>query len=212
MNLRINGRTYEFTTLSLNSMMSSSYSQILDKSESEMTYKLLCSGGIRIRTKQRNMVMFQFGGTVGPSQFPTFSLQREDEDTRHMLPRPVVKSRPGQLGYKIMNTSIWLKCLCKDIETLTINHLRNQKTQTSENVLKHIEFCKKIIPSSLRICDTFFTQMIMVGSFNSKEGNIPIHLDDDDFVTALLSVAGSSRISGGSTLYIEKKLKIAKSH
>ena len=86
--------------------------------------------------------MFQFGGTVGPSQFPTFSLQSEDEDTRHMLPRPVVKSRPGQLGYKIMNTSIWLKCLCKVIETLTINNLRNQKTQTSENVLKHIEFCK----------------------------------------------------------------------
>ena len=95
MNLRINGRTYEFTTLSLNSMMSSSYSQILDKSESEMTYKLLCSGGIRIRTKRRNMVMFQFGGTVGPSQFPTFSLQREDDDIWHMLPRPVVKSRPG---------------------------------------------------------------------------------------------------------------------
>ena len=95
MNLRINGRTYEFTTLSLNSMMYSSYSQILDKSESEMTYKLLCSGGIRIQTKRRNMVMFQFGGTIGPSQFPTFSLQSEDEDTRHMLPRPVVKSRPG---------------------------------------------------------------------------------------------------------------------
>ena len=89
------------------------------------------------------MVMFQFGGTVGPSQFPTFSLQREDEDTRRMLPRPVLKSRPGQLGYKIMNTSIWLKCLCKDIETLTINHLNNQKTQMSENLLKHIEFAKK---------------------------------------------------------------------
>ena len=47
--------------------------------------------------------------------------------------------------------------------------------------------------------------MIMVGSFNSKEGNIPIHVDDDDFVTALLSIAGSSQISGESTLYIEKK-------
>ena len=58
MNLRINGRTFEFTTLSLNSMMSSSYSQILDKSESEMTYKLLCSGGIRIRTKQKIWLCF----------------------------------------------------------------------------------------------------------------------------------------------------------
>ena len=40
----------------------------------------------------------------------------------------------------------------------------------SANVLGHIDFCKKNIPSSLQICDTFFTQMIMVGSFNCKEG------------------------------------------
>ena len=124
-----------------------------------------------------------------------------------MLPRPVVKSRPGNLGYKLMNTSIWLKSLCKDIETLTINHLINQKTQTSENVLKHIEFCKKTIPQSLRICNTFFTQMIMVGSLNCHEGNIPIHVDDDDFITALLSVEGSSKTKGGKTLYIEKQLR-----
>ena len=201
---RTNGQTYIFTTLSLNSMMYSSYYKILDKSETEMTYKLLCSGGIRIRTARRNMVMFQFGGTVGPSQFPTFALKHEHEDTQHMLPRPVVKSRPGNLGYKLMNTSIWLKSLCKDIETLTINHLINQKTQTSENVLKHIEFCKKNIPQSLRICNTFFTQMIMVGSFNYHEGNIPIHVNDDDFITALLSVEGSSKTKGGKTLYIEK--------
>ena len=204
-NLRTNGKTYKFTTLSLNSMMYSSYSNILNKSETEMTYKLLCSGGVRIRTKKRNLVMYQWGGTIGPSRFPTFALKHEDEDTRHMLPRPVVKSRPGYLGHKLMTTSIWLQSLCKDIETLTINHFRNQKTQTSEKVLKHIGFCKKNIPNSLRICDTCFTQMIMVGSFNSTEGNIPIHVDNDDFITALLSVEGSSKTNGGTTLYIEKK-------
>ena len=78
---RTNGQTYIFTTLSLNSMMYSSYYKILDQSETEMTYKLLCSGGIRIRTARRNMVMFQFGGTVGPSRFPTFALKHEHEDT-----------------------------------------------------------------------------------------------------------------------------------
>ena len=187
--------------------MYSSYSNILNKSETEMSYKLLCSGGVRIRTRKRNLVMFQWGGTVGPSRYPTFALKHEHENTRHMLPRPVVKSRPGYLGHRMMKTSIWLNSLCKDIETLTINHLVNQKTQTSENVLKHIKFCKETIPGSLRICNTFFTQMIMVGSFNCSDGNIPIHVDDDDFITALLSVEGSSKTNGGTTLYIEKILK-----
>ena len=149
--------------------------------------------------------MFQWGGTVGPSRFPTFALKDEHEDTRHMLPRPVVKSRPGNLGHKLMNTNIWLKSLCKDIETLTMNHLINQKTQTSEKILRHIDFCKKTLPESLRICNTFFTQMIMVGSFNYCKGNIPIHVDDDDFITALFSVEGSSKTHGGTTLYIERK-------
>ena len=117
--------------------------------ESEMIYKFLCTGGNRIRTKTRNMVMFQYGGTVGPSQFPTFSLSHEE--SRHMLPRPVVKSRPGNPGYKLMREGTWLKHLCKDIEILTINHLRTINTQTSEQILKHIEFCKKVVPPCLRM-------------------------------------------------------------
>ena len=58
--------------------------------------------------------------------------------------------------------------------------------------------------------DTFFTQMIMVGSFNCNCGQIPIHMDCDDFITALLSVGGSSEIRGGSTFYVEQKMKNGK--
>ena len=180
------------------------YRQLLNTMESKMTYKMLCCGGNRIKTKTRNMVMFQYGGTVGPSQFPTFSFKHEED--RHMLPRPVVKSRPGNIGHKLMTESTWLKHLCKDIERLTINHLRSIKNQTSDYILKQIEFCKNIVPPCLRICNTFFTQMIMVGSFNSDCGRIPIHVDGDDFITALLSVGGSSKIQGGSTFYVEKDM------
>ena len=121
-----------------------------------------------------------------------------------MLPRPVVKSRPGNMGWILMNKCQWLRSLCQDVEILTINHLREQNSQNSDYILNQISFCKEHIPSCLRIYDTFFTQMILVGSFNCDSGYIPLHVDKDDYITALLSVSGSSKINGGHTFYVEK--------
>ena len=106
----------------------------------------------------------------------------------------------------------WLRQLCKDIELLTIQHLNHQKSQMSEKILQHIYFCKKHIPLCLRICNTFFTQMIMVGRFNCNKGFIPFHVDSDDFITALFSVGGSTKIDGGSTFYLQKSVFEGKEH
>ena len=48
-----------------------------------------------------------------------------------------------------------------------------------------------------------FTQMILVGSFEVSSGYIPPHIDDDDYVTALVSLGNESTLSGGDTFYAE---------
>ena len=46
--------------------------------------------------------------------------------------------------------------------------------------------------------------MIIVGCFKSKGGFIPLHLDNDDHVTSLLSLGQDVEESGGRTYYVEK--------
>ena len=139
-----------------------------------LTYKLLCSGGNRIRTGKRNQLMYQYGGTIGPSKYPTFKLDSKSSK-KQMLPRPFVKSRPFQLGHVFMTNCAWLYDLCQHVEQLTINYLLSNRTQSTVSVLDHIRFSKEHVHPSLRICDTFFTQMILIGCFKSTEGSIPPH-------------------------------------
>jgi len=46
--------------------------------------------------------------------------------------------------------------------------------------------------------------MILVGSCNDSVGDIPIHLDPEDHITALLSI-GTDTVKGGGTLYYQKE-------
>ena len=100
----------------------------------DMTYKFLCSGGNYIYTEKRKLKMFQYGGTIGPSQFPTYL--RHSDQSVHMLPRPVVKSRPHRLGHRIMTMCVWLCKLVQDIESLTLKHLELDKSPTSVIIQK----------------------------------------------------------------------------
>ena len=147
--------------------------------------------------------MFQYGGTIGPAQYPTYKTDLST-DQKHMLPRPVVKSRPGQLGHRIMNKCQWLVAFCKDVEKFTVQHLFQHRSQSTESVWNHIQASKRLIPPCLRICNTFFTQMIVVGSPSSTTGSIPPHLDSNDHVNALVSFGDTEEVEGGDTFYIEK--------
>ena len=147
--------------------------------------------------------MYQYGGTIGPSRYPRFYDRNLSKIS--MLPRPVVKSRPGNIGHCLMQNCLWLKKVVKHVEFLTLKHLISDKSEMSLIIREHVHQCKKIIPPCLRICDTFFTQIILVGNFDDPVGDIPLHLDPEDHITALLSI-GSPTVKGGSTLYYEKHL------
>ena len=131
-----------------------------------------------------------------------------------MLVRPVVNSRPYQKGSIMMRKCDWLIQLCKRVESLTLKYLedtrsqltvtsKNNSTQSTVSAFEHIGFSKNFVPPSLRICDTFFTQMILVGSFSKTEGSIPSHEDVDDYVTALISLGETESLVGGDTFYSE---------
>jgi hypothetical protein len=66
-----------------------------------------------------------------------------------------------------------------------------------------INQANKLIPSCLRICDTMFTQMIVLQT-NSKDnsGSIPVHIENDDHVNAILTL-GDIAVGGGSTVYYD---------
>ena len=79
------------------------------------------------------------------------------------------------------------------------------KSPTLVIIRKHLVASKKNIPPCLWICDTFFTQMILLGTHGDTEGSIPPHLDEDDHITALFSMGSECMIGNqGQTVYIEK--------
>ena len=80
---------------------------------------------------------------------------------------------------------------------------KSNSTQLNESFYNHTISSKSNIPSTLRICDTFFTQMILVGSFNKTELCVPQHEDDDDYVTALISLGNTETLVCGETFYFE---------
>ena len=57
-----------------------------------------------------------------------------------------------------------------------------EKVEEMKSVIDFMIFSEKVIPQSLRLCNAFFTQMVIVGKFNEIDNRIPPHLDEDDIV------------------------------
>ena len=162
-------------------------------------------GGNYCKTAIRVLEMYQYGGTIGYSRCPLYKLKGCMKN--RMLPRPVVKSRPSHgLGHYIMENTQWFIDLVHDIEGLVVKHLLSIGTKETKRILKWCKFSKDKVPRCLRICDTFFNQFVLVGSQKS-DGMMPPHLDNDDYINAILSI-GDDRIQGGCTQYYNGVSKI----
>ena len=57
-----------------------------------------------------------------------------------------------------------------------------------------------MIPSSMRICDSIFTQAILVENVD-KECFIPLHLDKNDYFNVLLSISNDQTSNKGSSVF-----------
>ena len=110
------------------------YYHVIHPSVSWMTYKLLSSGGNRIRTERRKMFIVQFSGTIGPSQHPTFFLGHKIEG-RHILPRPFVT-----VDLEKLDTGLWVNANgCSHYERYWITHPQSFERWKKSDVWYYIE-------------------------------------------------------------------------
>lgn len=63
-----------------------------------------------------------------------------------------------------------------------------------------LDEAKRIIPTELRIADTCFTALALVGDL--KPGDNHPHVDDNDIIS-LFTTVGDSDVTGGRTLYYD---------
>ena len=144
--------------------------------------------------------MWHIGSTIGAAQYPKFQ-RIVGIEKYSMLPRPVTKSRPGEIGHTFMKYSWWLNELVRDISAFTIQYVSTLPEEKRRYLLKILTQSMKLIPKDLRICNSFFTQLVLVGQME-EEGSMPSHVDGDDYINVVLSI-GDNTTKNGETLYYD---------
>ena len=159
----------------------------------ETTYAYFVKHGLYMKTKLRREAMYLYGSTI---KYPIFI----HKGIRKVLPRPYISSKPGSTGHATLNSD-WFTSFIKDIEhqvMIFINEYFIDK-DLALIILQQIAMSKKIIPKSLRICDTFFTNMTVAGAMKYNGGEIPLHFDKPDVISALFHMGDATK--GGATKY-----------
>ena len=79
--------------------------------------------------------MYQFGSTTGPAQYPLY--EKPGGKIRFsMLPRPVTKCRPGELGQIWLSHTPWLRALPHEVSIMTRMFLSDIKLHSCKDCLK----------------------------------------------------------------------------
>ena len=74
-----------------------------------------------------------------------------------------------------------------------------KKIMEIQSIIKLIIFLENKIPQSLRLGQTFFTQLVIVGDFVQHQNEIVSHFDEDDIISCIITL-GEPRY-GGETMY-----------
>lgn len=167
------------------------------------TYQDLCKSFTIINRGKRGIPMFCAGSTLGRAQVPSY---RDEKGQRHMLPREYPKCRRGESGYNSLRQP-WLIQMFKDIESIALNfvYLHMPNGPQKEETIYFITKSKSNVPSELRISDTFFTQLSIIGRMSDNEifQSINLHKDHDDVFSVVLHLGNPS--SGGGTVVYDGK-------
>ena len=118
--------------------------------------------------------------------------KKKGKTTRSPLPRLNVATRPGGTGAWVLKRQ-WFIDLVRKMEELVMKY--NPKLKST------LEEAKQIIPHELRLCDTCFTGLAIVGKLVS--GKNLQHKDIRD-VTSIIISFGNKDVVGGNTLYFNE--------
>lgn len=162
---------------------------------------------------KRDIENYLFGSTCFGGTSPLY--YDEDKPGYRMIPRPYIHYKPGSIVYKILNDQQY-QDLIKVCELEVMNflyesliyyskHNTNNDTLPIINeiklTLKLINFIKENVPLPLRIGNSFFTQMVLIGNDEyRKHTGIPCHLDKDR-ITCIVNFGDVKK--GGSTMFYD---------
>ena len=82
---------------------------------------------------------------------------------------------------------------------MTLKNILQIDNDDAEFTLRYINLSLSLIPSCLRICDSYFTTLVLVGD-KASDGEIPLHTDDKNIVSDILNL-GDHTLSGVSTVF-----------
>ena len=201
--LRNNGDKEHFATTSILNE-NTVYKPYFSKESFRYTYLKLIKSGTYMKTKSRTLPMYLFGSTIGSARHPLFQLE---DGSSHPLPRPFRTCKPKMLEFTFYN-SLWFIAFVKDVEMIVLQYIifEYPNRKKAMKVLQLICLSKKIIPQCLRIKDSFFTQMAMVGRLEKKVDELGVHIDKYDVITALVHFGNVQY--GGTTDYFNGNKKL----
>ena len=172
------------------------YNKYWNQDNYQKTYKQIFRYGLKYQTKSRHIKTSLYGSTIGPTRYPQFIFR----DSYRILPRPYRTFLPNSNGWKHLQ-STWFIEFITDIEKVVIQYFMYTYPNIKERkVISYmITKAKKVIPSSCRICDTFFTHMGIIGNLNSENNEVSKHVDKEDYITVLFHIGFPTK--GGETNY-----------
>ena len=158
----------------------------------------------KVEESQRRDQMSLYGSTIMASnQKYLFENPKKKNNngktTRSPLPRLNFATRLGGTGAWLLKIE-WFIDFVHKMEELVMKH--NPQLNST------LEEAKQIIPQELRLCDTCFTGLAIVGKLASGK-NLP-HKDTRD-VTSIIISFGNKDVLGGNTLYFNEKNDIVAS-
>ena len=133
--------------------------------------------------------MSPYGLIIGATRYPQFIINKQYK----ILSRPYPPCKPGNIGWKVLQLN-WFVEFVRRIEQITIKYFETiyPDNKKSKTILYLINKSKKIIPSSCRIVDAFFTHMSIIGNLNENGDYVSNHTDKEDFVTVLFHIGDPS--------------------
>lgn len=134
--------------------------------------------------------MTMIGSTKGRSRHPKLISynKKKNKLEKHMLWRPCKGSRPGNKGFEIQRDDEFFQRLVKVIsdKTLKVVKALAQEYDYYKEVLEDILFVKNRFPEELKVCNSIFTQQIILRILNKTDIRaIFKHYDKNDLYGAV---------------------------
>ena len=114
---RVDGYKEYFGLTNLFHVRNRSFLNYWCKTNYQMTYNNMYQNGLKYKTKSRTISLSMYGSTIGVTRYPLFI----KDDEYKILPRPYHTSKPGNKGWKLVQ-SFWVLDLIKHIEAITFQY------------------------------------------------------------------------------------------